>query len=199
MQSAREEFKAFLKTVPLANLKIPVIANATARPYQSEEVIETLSSQIASAVRWSESIQYLMSLGPNGSGPIQFEEIGHGNVLTKLLHAIKQHAVSPPAAEHTAAKTSDHAQKVDIVAVPQGVSGALEHKPNGGGGKAATSAEKVAAWNKAHSIGTKVRSLVRDYGDLETRTEAVVLFGHRAAVYMRGYNGYFDLDELTPL
>jgi hypothetical protein len=42
-------------------------------------------------------------------------------------------------------------------------------------------------------------SLVVNYNDLETRSEAVVLFGHRAAVYMKGYNGYFDLDEVAPL
>jgi malonyl CoA-acyl carrier protein transacylase len=24
-------------------------------------------------------------------------------------------------------------------------------------------------------------------------------FGHRAAIYMKGYNGYFDLDEIAPL
>ncbi len=35
--------------------------------------------------------------------------------------------------------------------------------------------------------------------DLETRTKAVVLFGHRAAVYMKGYNGYFDIDEITAI
>jgi malonyl CoA-acyl carrier protein transacylase len=27
----------------------------------------------------------------------------------------------------------------------------------------------------------------------------MVLFGHRAAVYLQGYNGYFDLDEIAPL
>jgi hypothetical protein len=31
---------------------------------------------------------------------------------------------------------------------------------------------------------------------LETKTKAVVLFGHRAAVYLEGYNGYFNLDEI---
>jgi hypothetical protein len=35
--------------------------------------------------------------------------------------------------------------------------------------------------------------------NLETRTEAKVLFGHRAAVYMKGHNGYFDLDEIVPI
>ena len=36
-----------------------------------------------------------------------------------------------------------------------------------------------------------------DYGELTTRTSAIELFGHRAAVYMEGYNGYFDLDEIA--
>jgi hypothetical protein len=43
-----------------------------------------------------------------------------------------------------------------------------------------------------------VKSTVAGYDALETRTEAMVLFGHRAAVYMKGYNGYFDLDEVVP-
>jgi hypothetical protein len=36
-------------------------------------------------------------------------------------------------------------------------------------------------------------------GELQTRTEASILFGHRAAIYMQGYQGYFDLDEVTPV
>jgi hypothetical protein len=38
---------------------------------------------------------------------------------------------------------------------------------------------------------------VADHDALTTRTPAIVLFGHRAAVYMEGFNGYFDLDELS--
>jgi hypothetical protein len=34
---------------------------------------------------------------------------------------------------------------------------------------------------------------------METKTEAMVLFGHRAAVYVKGFHGYFDLDEITPV
>jgi malonyl CoA-acyl carrier protein transacylase len=59
-----------------------------------------------------------------------------------------------------------------------------------------TADEKVAAWNKKHPIGTRVKSMIMDDDNLETRTKAVVLFGHRAAVYMKNYNGYFDLDEI---
>ena len=57
--------------------------------------------------------------------------------------------------------------------------------------------KKVAAWNSRHPVGTGVKSLVAEHGALITRTPAVVLFGHRAAVYMEGFNGYFDLDELS--
>jgi hypothetical protein len=58
-----------------------------------------------------------------------------------------------------------------------------------------SAADRVAAWNKAHAVGTAVR--VQGYADLlRTKSEAMVLFGHRAAVYMDGYNGYFALDEV---
>ena len=54
-------------------------------------------------------------------------------------------------------------------------------------------------WNQNYPIGTRVKSIFMEEGGLETRTKAVVLFGQRAAVYLKGYNGYFDLDEITLL
>ncbi|MBJ6763842.1 ACP S-malonyltransferase [Myxococcaceae bacterium JPH2] len=57
--------------------------------------------------------------------------------------------------------------------------------------------ESVQRWNAKHGVGTKVRSHVIKGPVLETKTKAVVLFGHRAAVYLQDYNGYFALDELT--
>jgi hypothetical protein len=63
----------------------------------------------------------------------------------------------------------------------------------------ATAADKVAVWNRSYPIGTRVKSLSTAHADLQTRTQAVVLFGHRAAIYMKGYNGYFDLDEIVPV
>ena len=56
---------------------------------------------------------------------------------------------------------------------------------------------KVQAWNKKHPVGTAVKSSVIDQANLRTRTEAMVLFQHRAAVYIEDFQGYFDLDELT--
>ena len=67
------------------------------------------------------------------------------------------------------------------------------------GSQALSADEKVGAWNKNYGIGTKVKSLLIDDEGLETRTAAQVLIGHRAAVYLEGYNGYFDLDEIIAL
>ncbi|HLP42426.1 MAG TPA: [acyl-carrier-protein] S-malonyltransferase, partial [Fibrobacteria bacterium] len=58
--------------------------------------------------------------------------------------------------------------------------------------------ELVARWNRKYPVGTKVTSDLYTE-ELRTRTEAMVLFGHRAAVYMDGYNGYFDLRDLKPV
>jgi mitochondrial fission protein ELM1 len=51
-------------------------------------------------------------------------------------------------------------------------------------------------WNKLYSIGTKVTSDFYDM-NLETRTDLMPLFRQRAAVYVKGYNGYFDLRQVT--
>jgi malonyl CoA-acyl carrier protein transacylase len=61
-----------------------------------------------------------------------------------------------------------------------------------------TARQKEEAWNRQYPPGTRARSTVAGGQTLETSSEAVVLFDHRAAVYMKGYNGYFDLDELMP-
>lgn len=165
MWTAKDKFQTYLKRFTFSAPKIPVIANVTAQPYGEDAVVENLSNQISSTVRWCESIQYLLQAAASRGESLQLEEVGHGDVLTKIAVTIKQQTPAPA------------------------VAGKKEQR---------TAAEKVAAWNGKHSVGTKVRSLSTDYGGLETRTAAVVLFGHRAAVYMRGYNGYFDLDEVVP-
>jgi malonyl CoA-acyl carrier protein transacylase len=207
MHAVQEEFRQFLATCPLAEPKIPVIANVTARPYQPEGLQENLASQLASTVRWSETMQYLMALGVT-----QFEEVGHGDVLTRLIQTIKRQtqasvldairnqlqplATPPPATRALAGQTSS-APAPAAHAIGSMATG--EPATEAPAKKLGSAAEKVAFWNKRYPIGTRVSSLIADYKDLETRTAAVVLFGHRAAVYMKGYNGYFDLDEIGPV
>lgn len=56
----------------------------------------------------------------------------------------------------------------------------------------------IKDWNSKYPIGTKVTCKGYET-ELVTRTEAVLLFGHRAGVYMDGYYGYFDLTEIKPV
>jgi malonyl CoA-acyl carrier protein transacylase len=184
MRDAMEQFKEYLKGFKFADPKIPVVANVTARPYRNGTVPETLSSQIASTVRWSESIQYLLALGLTRGVEVEFEELGPSDVLKKMIHTIK--AQTPEAVLQQLIR-----QELSSEGTPSEEGRSSTVKP-------ASAEEKVSAWNKRYPVGTKVRSSIADYDNLETRTQAVVLFGHRAAVYMKGYNGYFDLDELTP-
>jgi malonyl CoA-acyl carrier protein transacylase len=60
-------------------LAIPVIGNLHARPYAGGELVANLRDQLCGSVRWEESIRYLQD-----AGATRFEEIGPGNVLTKL-------------------------------------------------------------------------------------------------------------------
>jgi malonyl CoA-acyl carrier protein transacylase len=85
MRSAEDEFTAFLSGFPLRAPQIPVVANATARPYAPDAVRDTLARQIGSTVRWLESMLWLLDQ-PGG----EFEEVGPGAVLTKILAQIRK-------------------------------------------------------------------------------------------------------------
>jgi malonyl CoA-acyl carrier protein transacylase len=83
MQDAQNEFAGFLKNFEFQPMQIPVIANYTAAPYQDGETANNMTRQISSPVRWVESIQYLKQ-----QPEPEFEEVGPGNVLTKLIKQI---------------------------------------------------------------------------------------------------------------
>jgi trans-AT polyketide synthase/acyltransferase/oxidoreductase domain-containing protein len=85
MQSAQEEFDAFLAEFALSAPQIPVIANVTAAPYEADAVRQTLSSQIANSVRWTESMGWCLE-----QDEPEFTELGPGRVLTGLLRQIQR-------------------------------------------------------------------------------------------------------------
>lgn len=87
MAEAKKEFEAFVNTFTFLPIKIPVISNVNARPYKQLEMQQNLINQITHPVKWTESIRYLM-----GTGEMEFEEIGPGNVLTGLVRRIKREA-----------------------------------------------------------------------------------------------------------
>lgn len=85
MREPMEAFAAVLSTVEFRAPSIPVIANVTGTPYPADGVRETLGRQIGSSVRWLDTMVMLLD-----SGVAEFEEVGPGNVLTKLATRIKK-------------------------------------------------------------------------------------------------------------
>jgi malonyl CoA-acyl carrier protein transacylase len=91
MEPAAAEFASFLSGFSFRPLKIPVIANATALPYENGKVAELLAKQITSSVRWTESIRYITR-----QGSPEFVEVGPGAVLTGLIRQIMKDVSSAP-------------------------------------------------------------------------------------------------------
>jgi len=85
MRDAALVFASALGGVPLGAPAIPVIANVSAQPYATDTVRDTLASQIGHSVRWLDSMLYLLDRGVT-----DFEEVGPGSVLTKLVAQIRK-------------------------------------------------------------------------------------------------------------
>lgn len=83
MAGAQEEFRQFISGFRFRPLSIPVIANCSAAPYADGMVGENLVRQIASSVRWVETMNLLISK-PGAA----FEEVGPGNVLMGMYKQI---------------------------------------------------------------------------------------------------------------
>lgn len=187
MAPAQLEFEQYLKAFSFSEPKITVISNVHALPYHQHEISDNLARQITHSVRWSESMQYLIR-----QGDMDFEELGPGNVLTKLITAIKEQTAPLAPTEKTMT-----APAIDTLAessTQKNMAAASNHREQ----EIAALNKKINDWNKTYPTGTRVT--VKGYeGTMETKTTAVILFGHRAAIYLAGYNGYFALDEVTPL
>ena len=88
MVNAAQEYAEFLDSIPLQTLRTPVIANVTAEAYPDStggaEIKSLLVRQIHSSVRWADSIKNIKTQNPDA----EFEELGPGNVLTKLIRQI---------------------------------------------------------------------------------------------------------------
>ncbi|MCK4841720.1 MAG: ACP S-malonyltransferase [Methylococcales bacterium] len=178
MQPIQTEFNRFLDSFSFSAPEIPVISNVHALPYQVDNITQNLSEQLTHSVRWLESMHYLLQ-----QGEMEFTELGSGDVLNKLIRSIKSQfkpddlSQGKQANFETAASNSQpsgQAETDQSLKTPQ---------------------QNIDDWNRTHPIGTQVR--VKGYDEtLTTKTLAVILFGHRAALYMQGYNGYFALDEV---
>ena len=84
MQPAQERLAKDLEQIAFANPEYPLINNADASELRSGDAIaSSLSRQVCSSVRWTESVQKLIRAGVK-----LFVELGPGKVLCGLIRQI---------------------------------------------------------------------------------------------------------------
>jgi malonyl CoA-acyl carrier protein transacylase len=183
MKDARKAFEAVLAEFYFGRLAIPVISNVYAVPYAADaDVAATLGAQITEPVQWAKSLRYALAQGEDS-----FEELGHGQVLTGLAAEIRKAA---PAVEiRKAAPAVEAAAPTPVRTPAQTPAPAAVPAAYDRDRELAVLQQQIDDWNRDHPPGTEV--LVAGYdGSQVTRTKAMTLFGHRAAIYLEGYNGY---------
>ncbi len=88
MTSAREKLAAVLAGAAISSPRVPVIANFTAQPASDPaEIRRTLEDQVTGSVRWTSSMQLLLS-----QRHTLFLELGPGGVLAGLMGRIDKAA-----------------------------------------------------------------------------------------------------------
>ena len=86
MQSAVDGMAEILTTLSFDNPAVPIIANTTAQPLATAELVkEELLGQLCHCVRWQPSIEYMVN-----DDVSTFIEIGPGRVLTGLIKRINK-------------------------------------------------------------------------------------------------------------
>lgn len=101
MRAAADAFARVIAGVSLADPRIPVISNVTAAPHPTRDAAamsDLLVRQIVSPVRWVESVRHALR-----GGIETFEEVGPGEVLTKLVQKIRAVPLPPVEAAPVAA------------------------------------------------------------------------------------------------
>ncbi|HUJ14143.1 MAG TPA: ACP S-malonyltransferase [Thermoanaerobaculia bacterium] len=84
MKPAEERLKPILDEAPIHDLWFALISNVDASPIGTAHAVRNaLVRQVASPVRWVESVQRMISMGVR-----RFVEVGPGNVLTGLIKRI---------------------------------------------------------------------------------------------------------------
>lgn len=84
MKPAADEFGEFLRDFNFGRLKVPCIANCSAKAYTDDSISLNLVSQMYNSVRWIDTIRELREMGAD-----TFIEVGPGSVLSGLVRQIK--------------------------------------------------------------------------------------------------------------
>jgi [acyl-carrier-protein] S-malonyltransferase len=86
MESARVELAAGIEAAPFKAPRCPVYQNVDALPHTNPaEIRANLIAQLTSPVRWTQSVQNMIS-----DGTTEFVELGPGNVLSGLISKINK-------------------------------------------------------------------------------------------------------------
>lgn len=92
MASAQADFINAVDATPIQPADIPVIGNVTAAPLTSvAEIKGDLGAQLTSRVRWTETIEHMLSAGIQN-----FIELGSGGVLSGLIKRIDRKSTRVP-------------------------------------------------------------------------------------------------------
>jgi trans-AT polyketide synthase/acyltransferase/oxidoreductase domain-containing protein len=85
MTPVKDQFQAFIESMPLSKCTIPVVSNYSAAVYPEdrEHIVENMVNQINSPIKWLQSVESLMYMGD-----ASFIEIGAGEVLTNIIRKI---------------------------------------------------------------------------------------------------------------
>lgn len=95
MLHAQEDFNQAVMASPITQPKIPIIGNVSARPLNSvDEIRFDLQSQLTHRVRWTESVEYMISKGVE-----IFLELGSGEVLSGLIRRVNKDVKRYPLGE----------------------------------------------------------------------------------------------------
>ncbi|WP_247682539.1 ACP S-malonyltransferase [Pseudoalteromonas sp. MMG013] len=202
MADAQQQFAKVINNTVIKTMQTPVIANVTGLPYQPDDIKHHLIAQMTQPVKWNHSIQYLYA-----QGNMQFKELGPKKVLTKLVQNITQDI-----AQNSEQDTGRHSTRLDTnpLTTKSHVSPintpvpAEQRQTETMLAKAEPSKlspqQHVEYWNLHHPIGTQVLSITHVTSMtnpiMTTRSQATLIFGQRAVVYLHNFNGYFALDEL---
>lgn len=89
MEAARQQLEEAINKTPFNTPRCPIYQNVCATPTSdAREIKENLIAQLTSPVRWTETIQNMITHHAN-----RFTELGPGNVLKGLLKRIDSNAV----------------------------------------------------------------------------------------------------------
>lgn len=81
MRPAAERLAPLLEKIALRKCSIPVVSNVTAKPVSTpQDIRPLLIAQVASPVRWDDSVRTMVGMGVN-----TFVEIGPGSTLSGLI------------------------------------------------------------------------------------------------------------------